>query len=110
MNFDQAIAERVEEQRLEAEKETANRLLEENRRLALLVGQYDRLSENEDFQWWRDTVLLPRIKAAHDAALDTAEDVHKAREQACRYEALNGLLVDFERERTRLINKMEATK
>lgn len=103
--LEEAIAERVEQELAQKQKVEAAQSDAEAAQLSILAQKYEELLSNEHFQWWLDTELRPRIKDAHDAALDTKKSAQDRSDQAHRHAALNDLLTSLTSEYERLKNK-----
>lgn len=109
-SFDEAMAERVAQELVDQKKRDAQEREGGAAQIALLFGQYDRLLCNDDFQWWLKEVVAPKTKSAHDAALDVKLSPSDRNDFAHQHKALSDLVLELQREHTRLGNILAAAK
>ena len=99
----EALRQKELQEKSAAQKDLACARAESQRLIARQFGRYDRLLQNEDFQWWLKEVARPALQAEHDSALDLKSKTERERsDHAQRYVALKSLLDGLPRERARL--------
>lgn len=106
MTYDAAKLLETENALKAAEQKTLEERGREKAKESIKFEKLDRLSKNEDFQWFVAEYWAPMLKEEHDSALNVRLSHADRNDHAQQHHAINEMLIVLQREHKQTLTKL----